>query len=147
VSNVKFLLVGEGPLQDQILAFATKKDIAQLLVLPGYLNDPIPAYLSMDVFLLTSKYEGTPNVLIEAQMAGVPAVTTDAGGCRDIIEEDKTGFVLFDRSPEKLAAKTISLIQNTEKRIKMSIQAKNRAGQKFGLQQMLNKTLDLYFDK
>jgi glycosyltransferase involved in cell wall biosynthesis len=147
VPTAKFLLVGEGPLHDEIVDHATRKGIADRLVLPGYLKDPIPAYLSMDVFLLTSKFEGTPNVLIEAQMAGVPAVTTDAGGCRDIIKNNETGFILENREPKKLAENVIRLLLNKEVRLKMSLKSKKNAAEKFGLQQMINKTLDLYDDK
>jgi glycosyltransferase involved in cell wall biosynthesis len=147
VPNVRFLLVGEGPLKDEILDMASQNDVVQFMVLTGYLKDPIPAYLSMDVFLLTSKYEGTPNVLIEAQMAGVPAVTTDAGGCRDIIEEDRTGFVVADRNAQELAAKVVWLIENRQKRIEMGTRAENFAREKFGIGRMCDRMLGLYFDE
>lgn len=59
----------------------------------------------MDVFILFSRYEGLPNVLIEAQMVGVPVISTPAGGSAECFIEGVSGFILDD-------AQTVNLDQS-----------------------------------
>src|SRR5207247_5493971 len=55
---------------------------AERIILPGAISDIGLAYAAIEVVLLTSEVEGVPNVLVEAQAAGKPVVTTDVGGAR-----------------------------------------------------------------
>ena len=60
----------------------------------GWQDDVRPYLLGADVFALASYHEGLPGVIIEAMAAGLPVVATDAGGCREIVEDGDTGFVV-----------------------------------------------------
>jgi glycosyltransferase involved in cell wall biosynthesis len=142
--NLQLVLIGDGPLKPEMELFADTCGLKSRLVLPGYLEDPIPAVLCMDVFLMTSLYEGTPNVLIEAQMAGVPVVATDAGGCRDVITDGVTGYIVPDRNPVGLADKISLILSDPALRSKMSSCAAELARAKFGVQNMIADTLKAY---
>ena len=75
--QAKLLLVGTGELENEIRALAEELAITDDIIFAGVRAD-IPALLSaMDVFLLTSLYEGMPNTVIEAQATGLPCVVSD----------------------------------------------------------------------
>ena len=76
-NNAKLLLVGTGELESQIRTQAKELGISDDLVFAGVRSD-VPALLSaMDVFVLTSLYEGMPNTIIEAQATGLPCIISD----------------------------------------------------------------------
>jgi glycosyltransferase involved in cell wall biosynthesis len=102
--DVRFLLVGEGPMRRRMEAEAARLGLSDRLRLAGELVDPSPALAAMDVFLLASAFEGLPNVVLEAQAAGVPVVAARAGGVEEALDAGRTGFLVTERRPEALAA-------------------------------------------
>ncbi len=74
----------------------------------------------MDIMCLTSNNEGTPVSLIEAQAACIPVITTDVGGVKDIILDGETGFIVPKESIQKYTEKLLLLIEDENKRKKMS---------------------------
>ena len=84
------------------------------ILFPGRTKD-VPSWLeAFDVFLLTSRIEGLPNVLIEAQSAGVPVVSTVAGGSSETFMDGITGYLSASDDPDDLA-KAVSLILQDSK--------------------------------
>ncbi|SEB00665.1 Glycosyltransferase involved in cell wall bisynthesis [Pseudobutyrivibrio sp. ACV-2] len=73
-SNVKFLLIGDGPLRNDILQKIKEKKLENYFILPGVVSNPRDYYQAMDVFILPSLYEGLPVVGVEAQAAGLPTL-------------------------------------------------------------------------
>lgn len=76
-SNAVLLLVGDGDLKEQVEAEAERLKLTDHVVLTGALRDTSTALHAMDVFVFPSKYEGLGLVLLEAQAAGIPCVTSD----------------------------------------------------------------------
>ena len=74
----------------------------------------------MDIVCLTSNNEGTPVSLIEAQAGGVPVVSTDVGGVRDVVLNGDTGFVVAVNDQESYVNRMLELIEDENKREKMS---------------------------
>jgi len=74
----------------------------------------------MDIMCLTSNNEGTPVSLIEAQAACIPVITTDVGGVKDIVLDGETGFIVPKNSIKKYTEKLLVLIEDENKRKKMS---------------------------
>jgi glycosyltransferase involved in cell wall biosynthesis len=92
--NTRMLLVGGGRLLEGAQELARELRIADRILFTGRSNK-VPFWMSkMDVLLLLSRYEGLPNVLIEAQYMGVRVVTTPAGGAPECLIEGTTGHVL-----------------------------------------------------
>ncbi len=101
--DVWFVLAGYGPLSEHVAVKLKQMGLSQRLVLLGATIDIGAIYACLDVFLMTSHYEGTPNVLIEAQAAGVPVVAPDVGGTRETILDGLTGVVVASRAAARLA--------------------------------------------
>ncbi|MHB8482600.1 MAG: glycosyltransferase family 4 protein [Nitrospiria bacterium] len=111
-SNVHFLMIGDGELR-----LAVENKINQLRLTPyvtllGWRRD-IPDLLALsDIFVLSSLWEGLPRVLIEARLSGLPIVTTDIEGADEMVENEKTGFIVPKKDYLALADKVLYLLQN-----------------------------------
>ncbi len=138
-----FVIFGEGPLQGSTMAVAKRHGFSDRLHFPGNLKDAALGLSLFDVFLLTSKFEGTPNVALEASLLGIPVVATDAGGIREAVAENVTGFVSAQAEPEALAKLVIGALDAaTAARIKRD--GPEFVEKNFGLARMLDETLALY---
>ena len=76
-ADVKFLLIGDGPLKEEIERLIDNKGLADKFILTGIVNNPKDYYQAMDAFVLPSLYEGLPVVGVEAQAAGLPTLISD----------------------------------------------------------------------
>ncbi|MER8846073.1 glycosyltransferase [Mesorhizobium australicum] len=92
--RTKIVLVGGGRMLKEAKEKAARLGIIDRVLFTG-LSDNVGFWLKkMDAFVLLSRFEGLPNALIEAQLCGVPVVTTPAGGAADTVVEGITGCVL-----------------------------------------------------
>lgn len=104
----------------------------------------LKAMAAMDIFLLTSRLEGLPNVLIEAQAIGVPVVTTNVGGAPETMLDRVTGWVLDNDEIIDAANQIIRLIRDENWRDQARLSMPTFVREKFGMEKMLNKTLSIY---
>src|SRR5687768_16866413 len=102
--NVLGLIAGDGELRHDLEGYAAQLGIADRVRFLGWRRDLATIYAATDVFLLTSRNEGTPVALIEAMASGVPGVSTDVGGVKDVIAADDLGARVPDGSADALAA-------------------------------------------
>jgi glycosyltransferase involved in cell wall biosynthesis len=92
--RVKAIVVGSGPLKPQL-----ERQALELNLLPNAIEfrnavDDMPSvYREADAFVLTSDFEGTPNVVLEAMATGLPVVATPVGGVPDVILHGQTGYL------------------------------------------------------
>jgi glycosyltransferase involved in cell wall biosynthesis len=145
----RFIMVGDGPLLQPAREYAERQGIASRVLFTGR-SDCVGYWLSkMDVFLLLSRFEGLPNVLIEAQFAGLPVVTTDAGGSAETIRPGHTGTCLpSDASPdpEAICAAVTAWKRDHAGRATLAAEAKRWANDTFSTDAMLRKTVSLYLN-
>ena len=88
-------IVGRGNLEKKIRFFIKKNSLSKIVKLVGYKNDAIYEISKSDLFILSSIYEGLPNVLIEAQQTGTPIISTDCRtGPREILMNGKLGDLI-----------------------------------------------------
>lgn len=119
------LLVGDGPESAAVAAAAQR--VGDRIRLVGNLSDVTPALHAADVILSTSRTEGMPGVLIEAALAGVPAVATDVGASAEVVGDG--GIVVpIDASPSDIAAALIDVIAD---RAELGRRARLRALEQF----------------
>jgi glycosyltransferase involved in cell wall biosynthesis len=119
-----------GPAQDSCLRQELEAQASWLGLLPGRLQflgavsrmDPL--YQQADICVLTSDFEGTPNVLMEAMASGLPVVATRVGGVPEIVSHGKTGFVVDRDDAEGLLAALQKLALNPELRLQMGQRAR-----------------------
>jgi glycosyltransferase involved in cell wall biosynthesis len=92
--NVRLMILGEGPERFVLESLAQDLGIADVFTLPGFVGNPLPFIANASVLALTSRFEGLPNVLIEALACGTPVVATDCpGGTTEILEHGRYGML------------------------------------------------------
>jgi len=144
--QARFVIVGDGRLHDNIVALAEELRVTDRLLLVGLSNHVGYWYSQMDASLLLSRYEGLPNVLIEAQLLGVPVVSTPAGGAGECFVENETGHLLSDvEHPDLTEAcdKVESMVDRVRSNESLKAQSRKRAQDLFSLDAMLSKFLSL----
>ncbi|MFD7587372.1 glycosyltransferase family 4 protein [Kitasatospora sp. NPDC059811] len=97
--DVRLAIAGDGPLRETL----ARHPAAARAHFLGALPDPAPLYRAADALLLTSDSEGVPGALIEAALAGVPAVATDVGWVREVVRDGATGALVAPGDPLALA--------------------------------------------
>lgn len=111
----------------------------------GHSDEMAKILASADVFCLPSHYrEGLPKVLLEAAACGCAIVTTDAPGCREIVIDGKTGFLVPLNDQERLVEALETLILDPSLRLSLGEAARKRVEEKFTDQVVVEKTLNVY---
>ena len=144
IPKARFLLVGDGPLQDRVQRRIEALRLADRFEMPGLVRDGLANYYKrMDLFLLTSKSESLPNVVIEAQLAGVPVVAPPVGGIEEAFAEPGTGR-LCERSEKALAETVIEALNDHAWREHVRARAPEEIRHRFSLGEMLETTKKAY---
>jgi glycosyltransferase involved in cell wall biosynthesis len=139
--NVHFYVVGDGPLLGQL-----KEEVNSLNLPVTFLGwqSEIEKILSFsDLVMLTSKNEGTPVALIQAQMAGVPVLSSDVGSVPEVLINNKTGYYM-PYSPKDFTDRIRLLSEDYELRQSLGNLAKSFANEKYSLEKFVSNYRDLY---
>jgi len=144
LSRGKLFLIGDGPLRFQAERFIRQNRLASRVILTGARMDIPDILAASDVFVLPSRWEGLPLVIIEAMMAGLPVVASRVGGVPELVEDGITGFLVPPGDSEALAEALQWLIEDKELRRRMGEAGREKALRKFTLDRMLRETQALY---
>mgnify|MGYP001277030663 CR=1 FL=1 len=144
--EIKVFIVGDGSEKNHIEDRVNKLNEAypNRIMMTSWILDIATFIQGMDIVCLTSKNEGTPVSLIEAQAAGVPVISTDVGGVRDAMEDGKSGFVVKRENIETYIKNLRLLIEDDKLREKISIFGQKNATEKFGYQRLVLEMEDYY---
>jgi glycosyltransferase involved in cell wall biosynthesis len=142
--DTRFVLAGYGNLGQQIERRIETLGLADRCILPGAAKDVGLIYGALDVLLLTSRFEGTPNVLIEAQAAGIPVVAPDVGGTSEALLNGVTGILVGNRRASSLASAVLEILEDPGWRERAATQGPAFVSKKFGHQRMIDDTIAAY---
>jgi glycosyltransferase involved in cell wall biosynthesis len=143
-NNLFGIIVGDGPLRKDIEMYRNKLGLQQRVWMPGLQTEVKPWYSAMDVFMMTSIFEGLPIALLEAMSMGCTIVTTDAGGIKEVISNDKNGKMVSVDSWNELSEVLITVSNEKSQREKLGIHARQRVIESFSLIRMVNELEKLY---
>jgi glycosyltransferase involved in cell wall biosynthesis len=139
-----FLIAGDGELRGDLEALARSAGIAERTRFLGWRRDLATIYGATDVFLLTSRNEGTPVAIIEALASGVPAVSTDVGGVRDVIEQGVSGRLAPAGDAGALAAHLTALLQSPSARHDMGARGRTAVVARYHIDRLVSDIDALY---
>ena len=145
-SETKFLIVGEGPLENQLLNSIEVANLSNNFKFLGNLkDDKLPAvYNCADVFALPSIQEGQGIVLLEAQASAKPVVAFDIGGVNEAVVNGKTGLLVKLGSTEAFADALLKLISDKTLREKMGEDGRRFVVENFTWDICAQKMLKVY---
>jgi glycosyltransferase involved in cell wall biosynthesis len=124
----RLLILGEGTARASLEKLVTELDLLDRIALAGFQRNPYKYMVRAKVFVLSSLYEGFPNVLLEALALGVPAVATRCPtGPEEIIEHGKSGLLVAPADEHALAEAISSLLRDERLRLKLGAEGKKRA--------------------
>ena len=124
---VRFLIVGQGPLDAEIRAEHSRLGLESTVTILGERHDAIRVMSACDGFVLASKNEGLPVALMEALAIGLPVVATDVGGVSEAISNDVNGLLVPPSDPVALADAIEALVTDPARRARLSEGAAARA--------------------
>ncbi len=142
--GVRVVVAGSGPLEARVREIIARRHLEQVITLLGRVSDVVEIMSAADVLLLTSRYEGCPNVALEAQHIGLPVVATDAGGTRDAVRHGVTGFVCGVNDAAGLVVGLERLLRDPSRRERMGRAAQAFVDACFDLDQMVDLTWRIY---
>ncbi len=144
--GTRFLLVGSGYYLEELKAQAAALDISQQVSFLGYVCDAdlMRYYRIADAVVIPSLYEPFGIVALEAMAAGVPVVTSDAGGLTEFVEHMKTGITTYKGDASSLAWGILTLFRDPELADRLSQSARRKVEEVFNWPKIARTTEELY---
>ncbi|MEX5215232.1 MAG: glycosyltransferase family 4 protein [Nitrospiraceae bacterium] len=110
--DVRFLLVGDGELREAVTDEVQRAGLSGYVFLAGWRRDVWDILRCLDVFVLTSRWEGLPRVYLEALTSGIPVVGTRVDGASDVIRDGVNGFLVEPGDVSRLAGRVLWLLSH-----------------------------------
>ncbi len=139
--EAQFLMVGDGPMAAEVHQAIGDEQRIKVL---GYRDDVPEIYAILDIFVLSSLWEGLGRALTEALSVGVPVAATAVNGIPELVIHGETGLLSPPRDPAHIAQNILWLLDHPEEAKVMSRRAQERIVPVFGAKQMINQIDALY---
>lgn len=143
--NSYLVLIGEGQLKSELLYQAETIGVSDHIRFLGSRTDVEALLMTMDLFVNSSHWEGLPTVVMESMAAGVPVVATNVGGNRELILQEKTGWIVPAKQPAQLANSIVKVLRATDaERERVVAEAKRFVLERFTIGQIARQHEALY---
>jgi glycosyltransferase involved in cell wall biosynthesis len=153
-NKIKFFIIGDGELMNELQTYCSSKNLEietpekensnASVVFTSWIKEVDWALAGLDIVALTSKNEGTPVSLIEAQASGKPVVSTNVGGVKDIVEENVTGLLSAVKDIDTFTLNLFNLIEDKTLRESMSNKGQEVVLKQFGYTRLIRDIDTLY---
>lgn len=146
LKNVHFLIVGDGQckaeLADQVNALGVNKSVT----FAGYQDhETVLSFVkSSDIFIMPSRYEGTPIALLEAASLGIPVIASNVGGIPELVQDQVHALLIPPDDPQSLAQAVKRIINDKKLAETLSANAVERIKEKFNIDRQLELTWSAY---
>ena len=134
-----FLYVGDGELRAAFEAEAARLDLTGSVKLLGWRRDVPELLRCLDVFVLTSLWEGLPRVYLEALASGVPVVGTRVDGAAEVIRDGYNGYLLDPHDCHGIASRVLYLLSAPEIRASMGARGREGLSPDFDIHEMVRR--------
>jgi glycosyltransferase involved in cell wall biosynthesis len=140
---LNFQIVGDGVLRDELEQLAKSLDLqSNKISFLGWQDDLSRIYQNSAALVLTSEYEGTPNVLLEAMAHGVPVIASNVGGAAEIVDKSR-GFLIEKTDEKGFAAALAELIVNPA-RHELGANGKHFVAENHSLAELQKRLVEVY---
>lgn len=144
--KIHLWLLGDGKNRDTLVKLTKELGLSGHVTFYGYVKNVREILTNVDIGVLSSFEEGMSNALLEYMAMGIPAVTTDVGGNREVNLDGVTGYVIPPRDIESLADALDKLVSNSNLRYEMGVKGRQRIKDEFSINNMKDKYTSFYLD-
>ncbi len=153
--KVRFFIIGDGEEKVNLKSYCNQLNLhfvewnedqsVQEITFTSWIKDIDWANAGLDIITLTSYNEGTPVSLIEAQASNKPIVTTNVGGVKNVVKQDKTAYITEVNERSNFVNYLLRLIEDEKLRIEMGEKGWSFVKEKFSYSRLVNDMEQLYF--
>jgi L-malate glycosyltransferase len=143
-SRIRCIIAGDGSKRDELAALAQNLRIANDILFLGMIGDTRQVLDALDLFVFPSLREGLGVALLEAMACGLPVIAARAGGILDSVEDGVSGVLVPPSDAASIAEAIAILRDDPERRSRLGQAARNRVLEKFSMEAMTTKTIELY---
>ncbi len=143
-SQAQLVIVGDGPLQEQLECMAKALGIADSVEFVGLQSNVLIQFHRGNLAVLPSRFEGMPNAVLEAMACGLPCVATRVSGSEDIIQHGINGLLVEPQDYENMAKALLTLLCDPVLAKKYGHAARIRIEQHYSLQRIMDMYVELY---
>jgi len=144
IPGARFILVGEGPLRQELEGQARSLGIQDRLIFTGHRSDIRDIMAAMDVVVIPSLLEGFPMITLEAMAMEKPIVTTSIDGIMEQITDGREGLLIAPKSPPALAQAVKRLVDDPDYARSVGINARAKVVRDFSVRKMIAETIKVY---
>lgn len=137
-------IIGDGPKRNELEKMAVTMHLSGIVNFIGVIAEINSFYKKADIFILTSDWEGTPNVILEAMASGLPVVSTNVGGVSEIIKNGVTGFFYNLTDEENMLDNLVTLVKNPKLRNEVGRKAREYIEEYHASDRLANYLKELY---
>jgi glycosyltransferase involved in cell wall biosynthesis len=144
IPDVRLLIVGTGPMEKELRELCENLEMNSAVQFAGYRQNVFEVLRQLDVFVIPSRSEGCPIVVLEAMAMGLPVVASHVGGNPELVRDGETGYLVPFNHLDGLAGAVVSLLRNREQAEMMGEKGKELAFTKFHPLNFVRQLQDLY---
>ncbi|MFC1808514.1 glycosyltransferase [Candidatus Omnitrophota bacterium] len=142
--DITFVIVGEGRLRKKLERKIKLMRLKKKVILAGFREDAVKVMSFFNVFILTSRWEGFPNVILEAMSQKVPVISTDVGGVCEIITPGENGELVTGNNVNTFVSRIGTYLSDTVLREKYSHEGYRSVIERYPLSKMIDQTMMIY---
>lgn len=142
--QVGLLIAGDGSEREELETQIQEMSLGSHVQLVGFLDDPRELYRAIDIFVLSSRYEGLPNVVLEAMASARTVVATDVEGIKSLLHDGQNGIVVKPDSVDALYAGIDQALTNDELRKTLGTAARETVERDFSFAGRMRQIVDVY---
>jgi len=144
-ASLELIVLGAGVAEAEVRAAFPESLRARVrCVHARFESETADAFAAADLFVLPSLFEGTPLTLVEAMHAGLPVVTTDTCGMRDVVRDGENGLLIPLRSPSSIVSAVERLIADEHLRARLGANARAEAAEHYTWERVAAPVLEVY---
>ena len=144
IPQARFLVIGTGELSDEMKSTAARLNLDSKVVFTGATEKVDSLMAALDLLVLTSDFEGFPNVIMEAMAAGRPVVATDVGACRELVSDGVTGFLVPPGDSKAISDKLVQVLTLPDRGRSLGAAGRARVLKEFDVKVMARRFEALY---
>jgi glycosyltransferase involved in cell wall biosynthesis len=142
--NAMFFIIGEGEERRALEKTITDLGLRSKVILLGNKDDAVKLLPAFDIFLFPSVKEGLPYTILEAGLAGLPAIASAVGGIPEVITDMESGILVRPKSPEEIARAFDFLLSHKKEMANLGKKLHANVKKNFSFKKMLRETVALY---